>query len=49
LHFNPDMSDDELKLKMGELEEEQKVEAPVEAPVPVEQQRPQTLLDLISA
>ena len=33
LHFNPDMSDDELKLKMGELEEEQKVEAPVEAPI----------------
>ena len=45
LKFNPDMSDEELKSKMGELEEEKEVEAPV----PVEQQKPKTLLDLINA
>ena len=45
LKFNPDMSDKELKSKMGELEEEKIAEAPP----PVEQQKPQTLLDLISA
>ena len=45
LKFNPDMSDAELKSKMGELEEEKEVEAPV----PVEQQKPKTLLDLINA
>jgi len=45
LKFNPDMSDEELKSKMGELEEEKIAEAPP----PVEQQKPQTLLDLISA
>ena len=41
LYFNPDMSDDELKLKMGELDEEKKAEAPVETETP--------LLDILQA
>jgi len=46
LYFNPDMSDDELKMKMGELEEEKKAEAPAEAPV---QQTATPLLDILQA
>jgi len=46
LKFNPDMSDAELKSKMGELEEEKIAEAPAEAPVP---QTTTPLLDILQA
>ena len=46
LKFNPDMSDAELKSKMGELEEEKIAEAPAEAPVP---QTATPLLDILQA
>jgi hypothetical protein len=47
-YFNNDISDEELKSKMGELEEEKIAEAPapVEAPVP---QTTTPLLDILQA
>jgi len=45
-YFNNDISDEELKSKMGELEEEKIAEAPAEAPVP---QTATPLLDILQA
>ena len=45
LHFNPDMSEEELDSKINEVQEEKAV---IE-PEPVEVQKPQTLLDMINA